>query len=225
MSHLDSYLTAIGGVLAGLAAAAPLLAWQRRTLHQQRRALAFRERDRSHWLRLATHSDTTELPNRRALRTHLEATFLLGEPLGLVIIDLDRFKHVNDTYGHEHGNDLLYAVGRRLGALGTPVALAAHLSGDEFALVVHGNHADVKAAADAAHQRVSNLPYDISGQQVTVTASVGYAVAEPDMLPRDLLHAADQAMYLVKHTRGGAHAHDPSHPAPPGPVTRYRDLR
>ncbi|MEU4555726.1 GGDEF domain-containing protein [Micromonospora violae] len=225
MCHWSSYLTAAGGVLAGLAAAAALLARQRRVISHQRQALAARDRDRSRWHRLATHNDTTDLPNRRALWTHLEATFSLGEPLGLVLIDLDRFKQVNDTYGHEHGNDLLREVGRRLRALGPSVALAAHLAGDEFALVVHGDDGDVATAATAAHRRISECPYEVAGQQVIVTASVGYALAEPDMLPRDLLHAADQAMYLAKHRRSDIRAHDPDHATAPGIVIRYRDLR
>ncbi|RNH98125.1 GGDEF domain-containing protein [Micromonospora aurantiaca] len=225
MSHLTSYLSAAGGVLAGLAAAAALLARQRQVIHHQRQGLAARDRDRSHWHRLATHNDTTGLPNRRALWTHLEATFSLGEPLGLVLIDLDGFKQVNDTYGHEHGNDLLHEVGRRLSALGPSVALAAHLAGDEFALVVHGDDGEVETAAQAAHRRISKRPYEIAGQQVTVTASVGYAAAEAGMLPRDLLHAADQAMYLAKRQRCGIRAHDPHHATPPCPVTRCRDRR
>ncbi|MBX7269577.1 GGDEF domain-containing protein [Micromonospora sp. Llam7] len=225
MSHLNSYLTAVGGLLAGLAAATSLLACQRQIIHQQRQDLAACQRDRSYWHRLATHSDTTDLPNRRALRTHLEATFSLGEPLGLVLIDLDRFKWVNDTYGHEHGNDLLYQVGQRLATLGPPAALVAHLSGDEFAVVVHGDEGDVEDIARGAYVRISWSPNKVGDQEVTLAASVGYAVAEPYMLPRDLLQAADQAMYLAKARRSGAHAHDPSHHTPPGAVTRYRDLR
>lgn len=225
MSHLNVYLTAAGGVLAGLAAAAAVLIRQRQIIGYQRQALVDRERDRSHWRRLATHNDTTDLPNRRALWTLLEATFSLGEPVGLVLIDLDGFKQVNDTYGHEHGNDLLHEVGRRLTALGPPVALAAHLSGDEFALLVHGGDGQVEAAAQTAHRRISAGAYEVDGRRVTVTASVGYAVAEPGMPPRDLLHAADQAMYVAKRHRGGVRAHDPSHATRPRPVARYRDLR
>ncbi|WP_428962234.1 diguanylate cyclase domain-containing protein [Micromonospora fluostatini] len=225
MSHLNSYLTAAGGVVAGVAAVAALLVWQRRIIRHQHRTLTARDRDRAHWYHLATHSDTTDLPNRRALLTHLEATFSLGEPLGLVLVDLDRFKLVNDIHGHEAGNDLLHEVGRRLATLGPPVALAVHLSGDEFALVVHGDHTDAATAAQAAHGRISASPYGVANQQITLTASVGYATAAPGMLPRDLLHAADQAMYLAKRTRGGAHPHDPIHDPPPGIVTRYRDLR
>ncbi|WLS43239.1 GGDEF domain-containing protein [Micromonospora profundi] len=225
MSHLSSYLAAAGGLLAGLAAAAALLVRQWRIIGHQRQALTARDRDRSHWRRLATHNDTTDLPNRRALWTHLEATFSLGEPLGLVLIDLDGFKQVNDTYGHEYGNDLLHEVGRRLSTLGPSVALAAHLAGDEFALVVHGDDGEVETAAEAAHRRISTLPYEIAGRQVIVTASVGYALAEPDMLPRDLLHAADQAMYLAKRKRCGVRAHDPHHATLPRVVARYRDLR
>jgi diguanylate cyclase len=225
LPHLTSSLTAAGGVLAGFATAAALLTRQRRIIHHQRSALAAPDRDRSYWRYLATHSDTSDLPNRRALRTHLEATFSLGEPLGLVLIDLDRFKQINDTYGHEVGNDLLYAVGRRLAGLGPSVALAAHLSGDEFALVIHGDDTDVEAAAQDAHRRLSHSPYDIAGRRIDITASVGYATAEPSMRPRDLLHAADQAMYLAKRTRSGAHPHDPGHDRIRNTRTRYRDLR
>ncbi|WJK33142.1 GGDEF domain-containing protein [Solwaraspora sp. WMMA2065] len=223
MSYLHSYLTAVGGLLAGLAAAAPLIVWQRRILLYQRRALADRARDRDRWYRLATRNETTDLPNRRALLTHLDATLSLGEPLGLVLVDLDRFKHVNDVHGHEHGNDLLTEVGRRLSAIGPPVVLAVHLSGDEFALAVHGDTADTAAAAHTAHRRISHRPYDIAGQQISLTASVGYAVAAPHMLSRDLLHAADQAMYLAKRASTGLHAHDPARDTP-GPAARYRDL-
>ncbi|SCF42614.1 diguanylate cyclase (GGDEF) domain-containing protein [Micromonospora matsumotoense] len=222
MSHLYPYLTAAGGVLAGFATAVLPLMRQRRIIGHQRRTLADREQDRSHWRHLATHSDTSDLPNRRALRTVLEAMFSLGEPLGLVLIDLDRFKQVNDTHGHEAGNDLLYEVGQRLVTLGPAVVLAAHLSGDEFALVVHG---DVESAARAAYRYVSDSPFDIAGHQVALTASVGYAAAEPHMLPRDLLHAADQAMYLAKRLRGGPRAYDPGRTPAPDGGTRYRDLR
>lgn len=143
-----------------------------------------------------------------------------------MLIDLDRFKQVNDTYGHEHGNDLLHQVGHRLAALDPPVALAAHLSGDEFALVVHGDDTDVETAAYAARQHICGHPYDIAGRQLTITASVGHAVAGPGMLPRDLLQAADHAMYLTKRRNGGDPTHDnPSNDTPPTPVTRYRDLR
>ncbi|QDY11181.1 GGDEF domain-containing protein [Micromonospora sp. HM134] len=225
MSHLYPYLTAAGGVLAGFAAAVLPLLRQRRIIDHQRRTLDDREQDRSHWRRLATHNDTSDLPNRRALRTVLDVMFSLGEPLGLVLIDLDRFKQVNDTHGHEAGNDLLYEVGQRLVTLGPAVVLAAHLSGDEFALVVHGDAADVESAARAAHRSISGDPYDIAGRQVALTASVGYATAEPHMLPRDLLHAADQAMYLAKHVRGGPRAHDPGRTPAPGAGVRYRDLR
>ena len=225
MCHLSSYLTAAGGVLAGLAVAAALLARQRRIIHHQRQALAARDRDRTYWHRLATHNDTTELPNRRALWTHLEATFSLGEPLGLVLIDLDRFKRsTTPTVTSTAMTCCTRSVAAWTG-LGPSVALAAHLAGDEFALVVHGDDGEVETAAEAAHRRISTLPYEIAGRQVIVTASVGYALAEPDMLPRDLLHAADQAMYLAKRKRCGIRAHDPDHATPPGIVIRYRDLR
>ncbi|MFB6393557.1 diguanylate cyclase domain-containing protein [Polymorphospora lycopeni] len=225
MSHLHSYLSAAGGILAGLAAAGPLLGWQRRVLRRQRQAIASRERDLTRWRRLAMRNDTSGLPNRRALLAHLDATLTLGEPLGVVLLDLDRFKAVNDVLGHELGNDLLSEVGRRLSALPPPVALAVHLSGDEFALVVHGDGTDTDASARAAYDRIAGQAFDIAGRWVAVSASVGYAVAVPGMGARDVLHAADQAMYLAKRGEGGVCPYTPDRDGDQTPPGRYRDLR
>jgi diguanylate cyclase (GGDEF)-like protein len=136
---LSSIVTATGGVLAGLALAGGLLYRQRARLTRARYD--------------AAHDDTTGLPNRRALLAHLNRVLADGRPCGLVLLDLDDFKTVNDTLGHETGNDLLTAVGHRLTALPSPVAVAARLSGDEFALLVDGGPHHIAAAAHPEHQR------------------------------------------------------------------------
>ncbi|MGC4856653.1 GGDEF domain-containing protein [Micromonospora sp. DT4] len=100
---LSSIVTAAGGILAGLALAAALLWHQQQALTRARYA--------------ADHDDTTGLPSRRALLAAASRAAQRGTPFGLVLLDLDHFKAINDTFGHEAGNDVLTEVGRRLAAL------------------------------------------------------------------------------------------------------------
>nr|WP_258544575.1 GGDEF domain-containing protein [Micromonospora provocatoris] len=147
-------------------------------------------------------------------------------PFGLVLLDLDGFKAVNDTFGHEAGNDVLTEVGRRLAALRGPVRLAARLSGDEFALLVDGGPDDVAAAARAAWRAVGRYPVDLGEQALVVHASVGYATAGLGVGPRTLLHQADTAMYQAKQSGAGVHgATATSSRTGPPPGSRLRDLR
>lgn len=206
---LTSIVTAAGGVLAGLALAGALLWRQQQALTRARYA--------------ADHDDTTGLPNRRALLAALTSATRADAPFGLVLLDLDGFKAVNDTFGHEAGNDVLTEVGRRLAALRGPVRLAARLSGDEFALLVDGGPDDVAAAARAAWRAVGRHPVDLGDHALAVHASVGHTSAALGVGPRTLLHQADTAMYQAKQTGSGVHA-TTGHTAPP-PGTRLRDLR
>jgi len=171
-------LAAAGGTLAGAILAGAAL---RQALHRARHA--------------AAHDDTTGLPNRRALLAAITRAARYGRPFGIVLLDLDRFKAVNDTLGHEAGNDLLTAIGRRLAGLPPPVRLAARLSGDEFALLVAGHRDEVASAAHAAWRAVGLDPVPAGGRHITVQASVGYATAALGIDPRTLLHQADLAMY------------------------------
>ncbi|MFF0172909.1 diguanylate cyclase domain-containing protein [Micromonospora profundi] len=209
---LTSIVTAAGGILAGLALAAALLWRQQQALTRARYA--------------ADHDDTTGLPNRRTLLAALTSATRADAPFGLVLLDLDGFKAVNDTLGHEAGNDVLTEVGRRLAALRGPVRLAARLSGDEFALLVGGGPDDVAAAARAAWRAVGRHPVDFGEHAVAVRASVGYTSAALGIGPRTLLHQADIAMYQAKETGAGVHGATATtgHTARP-PGTRLRDLR
>ena len=174
---------------------------------------------------LATHDDTTGLPNRRALLAHLHTLLRTGQRVGLVLLDLDDFKTVNDRHGHEAGNDLLTEVGHRLVALGGPVVLAARLSGDEYALLVTGNLDQVAAAAHTAWQAVTASPVDIGAGPIPVGVSVGYTCATPGVTVRSLLNAADQAMYHAKTTGSGVCGHPVAHASGPPPRIRHRDIR
>ncbi|MEV2241100.1 GGDEF domain-containing protein [Micromonospora sp. NPDC049891] len=209
---LTSIVTAVGGLLAGLALAGALLWRQQQALTRARHA--------------ADHDDTTGLPNRRALLAALTRATHADAPFGLVLLDLDGFKAVNDTFGHQAGNDVLTEVGQRLAALAGPVRLAARLSGDEFALLVDGGPDDVVAAARAAWRTVGRHPVDLGAHTVAVRASVGYTTAALGVGPRALLHQADVAMYQAKQAGAGVYGATATSGHTRLPAgTRLRDLR
>jgi diguanylate cyclase (GGDEF)-like protein len=121
-------------------------------------------------------------------------------------IDLDLFKAVNDTHGHDIGDELLVAVARRLTGLLRPADTLARLSGDEYvALCEDLTDPDQAAAIGARMTTALSRPFPLTGVPVSVTASVGiaYAGEGDDRIPERLLRDADMAMYQAKH-RGGA---------------------
>ncbi len=203
---LQSVVTALGGILAGFAVAAAAY-WR-----QQRALWAARHE--------ANHDDVTGLPNRRLFLTRLRAALADNAPVGVVLLDLNQFKDVNDTFGHEVGNDLLNQVGRRLASLPTPVRVAARLSGDEFALLVIGGPDDTAAAAHAAWQVIADNSIRVVNGDLHVAASVGYThVHHPNASPRQLLTQADSAMYEAKRAGGGVREYLPHRT----PTVRSRD--
>lgn len=162
------------------------------------------EAERDLTLRLAQTDSLTGLMNRGAFTAELCLRIDEAEAGGgrvcLFVIDLDRFKHLNDTLGHHAGDLLLAEVGARLRYAAAPGELAARLGGDEFALISPA--ADV---ARRAQELVSILaqPHEIYGRMVSAGASVGAAVF-PDHAADagELQRFADMALYRVK-TRGG----------------------
>jgi diguanylate cyclase (GGDEF)-like protein len=222
---LTSILTALGGVLAGFACAGAVLYWQKQQLDLARWHAAAAEQIADHWQRLAHHDDTTGLPNRRAFLAHLDQALTTGAATGVVLLDLDDFKTVNDTFGHESGNDLLTAVGLRLADLPAPVSFVARLSGDEFALLIDGDTTQTEACARAAWRAVTAHRLPVTDRnEIAVRVSVGYATATTHRSARDLLHEADLTMYHAKRAGTGVY-----HPAAAGhtavpPHTRCRDL-
>ena len=149
-------------------------------------------------VREAFSDPLTGLLNRRGLQHHLSA--YEGEPFSLYYIDLDGFKPVNDTYGHNAGDELLIRMATRLRQMAME-ALCARLGGDEFLLVVPG-HVEHHQCSDYATQLIERLsqPFEISGGiRVAVSASIGTARSpENGMKLHDLISCADAAMYLAK---------------------------
>ena len=162
------------------------------------------EAERELTLRLAQTDSLTGLPNRgaftAALCERLEAARSDGRRVALFVIDLDRFKHLNDTLGHHAGDLLLAEMGERLRAGAQAGEIAARLGGDEFALITEAD--EVGGRARRLLSRLSQ-PLSIYGRIVSPAASVGVAVY-PDDAPdaSDLQRFADMALYRVK-TRGG----------------------
>ena len=158
-----------------------------------------------------THDPLTGLLNRIGLRTaHTIAASGPPQPLIVMLLDLDRFKQVNDAHGHDAGDDLLMEVADRLGHLADAAGgTAARLSGDEFAVILplrHHRLGDLAERFTAAIAAPVTVQADSGPVTVTVTASVGVTiVASTDPLEDVALHRADTAMYQAKHRGGDQH--------------------
>ena len=143
----------------------------------------------------------TGLPNRRLfLETLAEAQGGPGgRSLAVLFLDLDRFKVVNDSFGHDAGDRLLAEVGVRLQHAVRPSDLVARFGGDEFVVLCHAVQGEGQAVAIA--QRLAeavSTPFPLDGDDVYLTASTGIALAADRLSPEDLLRAADTAMYRAK---------------------------
>ncbi|MBA2721044.1 MAG: EAL domain-containing protein [Chloroflexi bacterium] len=153
--------------------------------------------------RQAMYDTLTSLPNRTLFTERLASDFANrsnGQLLAVLLVDLDDFKGVNDGYGHEAGDALLVAVGRRLRAAIREGDMAARLGGDEFVVTLPAC-VDEQDAVSVAERILALLgePYEIDGHSLRVHASVGVALAGPtERHPDDLVRNADVAMYLAK---------------------------
>lgn len=163
----------------------------------------------------ATHDALTDLPNRRALddviRRQLDE-LCPDERLLMALIDLDRFKEINDTLGHAMGDRVLFIVGERLASTFGRHATVARLGGDEFAIVTiaGADGSDVTALA-LAIEAALEPQMEVDGIEVSVRASIGLAMAPDDAGDSVLLlQHADVAMYVAKRTHS---RHRRYHPA------------
>ncbi len=154
--------------------------------------------------RLALHDTLTGLPNRALLAERMEHALAHVRRhhtrLAVLCLDLDRFKQVNDTFGHPTGDALLRAVAGRLGDCLRSCDTVARLGGDEFA-IIQAPLDRVEDACTLAQRIVETLsePYDLNGHKVVVGASVGIALAPADTTDSDhILKMADMALYRAK---------------------------
>jgi diguanylate cyclase (GGDEF)-like protein len=150
----------------------------------------------------ALHDELTGLANRRLFGARLEESLDAG-PCAVLLLDLDRFKEVNDTLGHQTGDLLLAQVAERLRHVVVADSLVARFGGDEFAVLLAAADAEVALSAAALVRDSLNRPFDLDGIAVAVDASVGVAVSETGVDGVDLVRAADVAMYAAKQNRSG----------------------
>ncbi len=153
------------------------------------------------------HSDPlTSLANRRAMMMHLEQasdpTRSGADVFSVALMDLNAFKQVNDTLGHDIGDDLLVEVAQRLERSRAEHEVVGRLGGDEFLIFMPGvGTADAAMARATAYLSSLAKPVTIKGHVLTPSASIGVAVQGLDgQLPADILKAADQALYAMKRS-------------------------
>jgi diguanylate cyclase (GGDEF)-like protein len=155
------------------------------------------------------HDSLTGLPNRALMLERLEHARRRGrrscKTSAVFFLDLDRFKLVNDTYGHHVGNEVLVAVAERLTAVLRPGDSLARLASDEFVILCEDLDDSTQATAMAVRfDTALALPFVLSDVSLNLTASIGIAFTRRGAdAPEDLLHDADLAMYRTKRRRGG----------------------
>jgi len=175
----------------------------RRSMAKLRKAIAELRASEAQAHHLAFHDSLTGLPNRALFDGRLDralASVGPGQQLAVLMLDLDRFKHVNDTLGHQAGDCVVREFGNRLSALLRSSDAVARLGGDEFAVVLAGiaGRSDVEAVCARILETVRQ-PFEIAGRQAFVGVSIGVALAPEAGSERiELMRKADIALYQAK---------------------------
>jgi diguanylate cyclase (GGDEF)-like protein/PAS domain S-box-containing protein len=156
---------------------------------------------------LALHDPLTGLPNRTLFFGRLDAALRADRAPGVCYLDLDGFKAVNDTLGHDRGDTLLQTVARRLTAALGDDHLVARMGGDEFVVLVHAD-ADGQRLRRVAHTALEAVrtPVRLGGTEIAVTASVGVVQADGGRDTGELMKAADTTLYWAKADGGDRYA-------------------
>jgi diguanylate cyclase (GGDEF)-like protein len=176
-----------------------------------------RKRAEEHLTHLAQYDHLTGLVNRSLFRDRLVQAMArskrLHQPIGLMLLDLDRFKTVNDTFGHDMGDELLKAVTERLKVCVREVDTVARMGGDEFTIILEGvsSEQNILVVAKRITESIA-APFELKGHHISVGISIGITIYPHDDHPIDeLLKHADTAMYRAKQQGGSAfHLHEAS---------------
>ena len=162
-----------------------------------------REREKSIISHMAYHDALTDLPNRRAMYEELKIAVADDEPFAVILIDLDGFKGINDTLGHNYGDMVLKEISGRLTTVVRSTDVVSRIGGDEFVVVIKGLYSQDKIAEIAKTiNRISRDPFNLqqgTGTLYTISSSVGISIYPHDSRDIDvLLKYADIAMYASK---------------------------
>jgi diguanylate cyclase (GGDEF)-like protein len=194
------------------------------TLRSQQQASTL-EQQNQQLIKQATTDGLTGLSNRLAfdqfLAEHFRNAIANNKPVSLLLLDVDRFKSINDTYGHQTGDAVLKYLGKLLRTVARAQDLAARYGGEEMALVLPGTtRATAAAIAETLRRVIAARPVACENVSLNVTASIGVASSEPPHLFKEqaqLIKAADLAVYAAKH--GGRNCVKVFSPKPPAPGT------
>lgn len=165
--------------------------------------------------RVAKGDALTGLVNRRRFDDNLAHLFSQwqahGQPVTLILMDIDHFKAFNDNHGHQAGDSVLSNYARRVRSAVRADAITARYGGEEFAVILAAaSLSDGEETAERIRREVANSPFEFDGKQFDVTVSCGVAQAvEADQSPSDLIERADQALYRAKDSgRNRVCSHD-----------------
>ncbi len=176
------------------------------TLRTQQQAANLEQQNQQ--LKVAATTDgLTGLANRASLDAFMAAQFAAaqqsGKPLSMLLIDVDKFKSINDTRGHQTGDDVLRILGRVLKGAARAQDLAARYGGEELTLVMPGtSRATAAAIAESIRRAVAAKPLPTSTGGINVTISIGVASFDKELpfkQAAQLIKAADMAVYAAKH--------------------------
>ena len=153
----------------------------------------------------ATRDALTGLYNRHAFDERMKSMLAFaereGHPLSLILTDVDKFKSINDTYGHAAGDEVLRSLGKLLGGQSRKGEFVARYGGEEIAMILQNVPAETaEQVAQRMRVAVERLEIEFDGQKIPVTASFGVATVPTHALDEDgLFKAADEALYAAKH--------------------------
>ena len=148
---------------------------------------------------LSQQDALTELPNRIALKNRVELLQRQNLPFGLIVADLDHFKHINDTYGHDAGDLLLKEFSRIANAETRDCDLLARWGGEEFLIICQTKEMEViHAIAERIQKNMAIQSFVLNDQVIKMTVSFGCACPYESETFNDMFHRADQALYNAK---------------------------
>lgn len=189
-----------------LAALLTICAWVCVDNLKKRKLTAELEEARSYLEDASQHDFLTGLPNRSKFMHDLTETTKEKQPCTVIMLDIDNFKHINDTFGHAIGDEALKAVASRLKSLRTQLLTAYRFAGDEFIIILKSDNIKIVDTAAVQCLQVFQKPFKLMGKVHNIHGSVGVASFPGDTEDYEqLIECADAAMYSVK--KGGKNAY------------------